>query len=120
MTDFPSPPPPPKWATYIQDRRPQFKMHSQRGHVRSAVGGGGYRGGSVRGGRVYEWDSQAESWTLLHDIPEGTRKSEHPFFLGTKGGPQDVEKMAASAERNRLRQIAHLQSRIDELSKGTA
>jgi hypothetical protein len=116
MTEFRKPPPPPKWATYINGRRPEFKMHAQWGHVRSAIGASyyGFRGG-VRGGRVYEWDAVKDDWTLIWDVPPGTLKKDHQFFLGTKDGPQDVEKMKRREEAQKKARIAALEAELERM-----
>ncbi len=113
-SELPPPPPPPRWATAIAGRRPEFKMHTTWGHVRAAVGGSfmGVRGG-VRGGNVYEWNGT--EWVLLYDIPPGTPKKDNPFFLGTKGGPQDVEKMKRREEAARKARIDPLRQELEEL-----
>lgn len=104
-------PPQPKWATEVHDRRPKFKLHKTYGQVRNAIGyGSGWYGGGVRGGRVYEWVDGA--WVLRWDIRRGTKKSEHEFFLGCDGGPQDVEKMAREAERRRRAEVERLEREL--------
>ena len=104
----PPPPPPPGWATEVEGRSPYFKMHTSWNHVRSAVGSSGGRG--VRGGTVLEWDGS--EWVVLVEIPPGTLKASHPFFLGTKGGPQDEEKETESVERRRRERVKALRSEL--------
>ena len=59
---------PPCWATYCYIRRPQFKVHSNRGHALNAVGMSvdGKRHYHARGGIIYQLvDNKWEEWGRL-------------------------------------------------------
>lgn len=54
------------WATYIPDRRPQFKMYAQRGHALSAFK---YRDNGI----LYTWDKKKEEWTEVYRLENDTK-----------------------------------------------
>lgn len=105
------PPAPPKYATDIPGRRVQFKTHRTLGHAKLAVGSGW--GDRVIGGKVYEW-AEGE-WMLIADIPLNSRKDAHDFFLGTDGGPQDVERKHQQAIKNLEFSLLHARERVEKI-----
>lgn len=78
--EFNPPPPPsiPPYATYIEDRRPQFKVHRTLGLAKSAVGAKIWKNG-MRGGIVYEL-KDGQTWVELFRVEPGTQKIDHPAF----------------------------------------
>jgi hypothetical protein len=65
-------PPKPKlgvFATYIEDRQPQFKVHTDRGKARSAVMYNIHRG--ARGGVIYQLVDG--DWKIYAVVPPGTK-----------------------------------------------
>lgn len=59
------PPLPPEWATLINDRVPQFKVHRLEGHARQAVNVRVTHG--PRGGIVYHL--QNGKWEVVERVP---------------------------------------------------
>lgn len=66
------PPTPPVWATYIEDRMPQFKTHNNRGQALNAVQYVFSQG--VRGGIIYRLVNEA--WQEWLDVPKGMKKKD--------------------------------------------
>lgn len=58
------------WATYIPDRRPNFKMHANRGHALNAFQ---YRSNAI----LYKWDEKKEEWVEVYRV-ENWKDNDHP------------------------------------------
>lgn len=67
-----TPPKPPIWATYIEDRKPPFKTHGDRGKAISAVKYVFSEG--VRGGIIYRLVN--EEWQEWLTVIPGTPKND--------------------------------------------
>lgn len=89
----------PRWATWVKDRSPQFKMHNTLGMAKNAISGRPLRRGGSRyaipgnsrsyesqleGGYVFEYVYDPElgdgSWVERWHVPEGAWKSEHDLW----------------------------------------
>jgi len=68
------------YLTVIPDRRPVQKVHRNIGQAKNAVS---YRDSFYTGIpcdiQVYEW--KRDHWTLLWDIPAGTKSSQMPWKI---------------------------------------
>lgn len=83
----------PRWATWIKERSPQFKMHNHLGLAKNALSGRPLRSAHSRnheypleGGYVYEWvaDEEGEGWVERFHIPRGAYKSDEPLWRFTE------------------------------------
>jgi hypothetical protein len=77
MVDFPpKPPPPPRYATRIDGRKPLFKHHRNLGQAKNAVG---YemQYNRARGGQIFEWFP--EGWVIQYDVKPGTPREDLPW-----------------------------------------
>lgn len=85
MTDFPDPPRPPEWATYIPHRttKGKFVVHNTQGHAKAAIANG-CEMSSYRSDRRNAEDMQllhwnGTEWVVEHLIPVGTRAKDLPW-----------------------------------------
>jgi len=85
----------PRWATWIAERNPQFKLHTTLGQAKNALSGrrGLGRYITIEGKREYE-HQVGEGWVYEYSTPEGGKgcwqerwyvppgvwKSEHPLW----------------------------------------
>ena len=67
----------PPYATYIPDRRPEFKLHANVGHAKNAFQ---YRSNAI----LYKWDTDIDEWIELARI-EGFRHRDVPCPIGCGG-----------------------------------
>jgi hypothetical protein len=73
----------PRWATYIPDRRPQFKMHTSKGLAKSALSiYADWGRGSLRVGVLYE--HVEGEWVERANIEPHTPKLNHPLWADTQ------------------------------------
>jgi hypothetical protein len=88
IDDYPTDGFPIPWATWIPDRRPEFKVHSDLGKAKNAIGmpipgavhilTNGTREQSIRGGVLYQLIKG--KWTVRAVVSPGTWKSEHMLY----------------------------------------
>lgn len=57
-------------------------------HKKVAVEGRSYPTyiGAVCGGQLYRWDTEANDWVLLYDVPMGTYQDELPWLAEELSG----------------------------------
>jgi hypothetical protein len=74
------------WATYVPDRRPQFKMYAQQNFAKNSMMHG-------RPGILYKWNEESEQWDQVHKVekrwPKMCERCGSPFKAspwGTRGG----------------------------------
>lgn len=58
------------WATYIEFRNPNFKLHANRGHALNAL-----KWDSTRGGILYRWNEATEEWIEVFRKKPNLKKS---------------------------------------------
>lgn len=93
IDDYPTDGFPIPWATWMPDRRPQFKVHSDLGKAKNAIGAalggesrfnpetGGYDH-PIRGGVLYQMIEG--KWIVRAVVQPGTYKSEHLLFTSPR------------------------------------
>jgi hypothetical protein len=88
----------PRWATWIKDRSPQFKLHNTLGMAKNALSSKYLPRGTTRrdaknrvewplaGGYVYEWvvDDLGEGWVERFRVMPGDFKADHPLWKFTE------------------------------------
>lgn len=60
----------PQWATWIDQRHPEFKMHTGLGHAKGAITNAGH-------GLLYRW--MEEQWICVAIVDKG-QASRHPML----------------------------------------
>ena len=65
----------PEWASYIEDRRPKFKMHANRGQALQAAA---YY---PRSTQIFRWDSDEGKWI---EVWNGVVRDQS--YMGRRGG----------------------------------
>lgn len=99
------------YLSVCPDRRPQQKVHTNLGHAKNAVA---YRDNWGRGladdCQIYEWHE--DSWSLLYDVPAGTRSRNMPWH--------DQEKLKVAESTARETKIKALEQRAAALLKEAA
>jgi hypothetical protein len=74
---FPPIPEVPRWATYIENRNPKFKIHKTKGHAVLALGCNPYDGRKTRAGVLYE---VVEGEWVERERTTGEPRREHRLF----------------------------------------
>ena len=64
------------YLTVIPDRTPREKVYTRLSHARAAISGRYYM---PRGAALYEWNEDANDWTLLFEVPPGERIARGQF-----------------------------------------
>jgi hypothetical protein len=74
---FPPIPEVPRWATYIENRQPPFKIHKTRSHAVLALGHNPYDGRKTRAGTLYE---AVDGEWVVREQTHGEPRREHRLF----------------------------------------
>lgn len=61
---YPTPPPPPRFATFIPGRSPQWKYYANIGHAKNAMYNGGGYGSHFYHAELWLYDGQTDKWVL--------------------------------------------------------
>lgn len=73
----PDPPAVPKYMTYLPSRSPQFKTHSNIGHVKNAIRGGrGHWRGDIM---LYAYELKDGKYEVMWEIPGNAKLEDLPW-----------------------------------------
>lgn len=78
-------PEPHTWATWLEERHPQFKTHRTLGTAKNAVTGKfSHRTSTLVGNcYIYRWDEDLGDWVEEYFIPHGATKEASPIHAVT-------------------------------------
>jgi hypothetical protein len=79
MSDLPNPHTYKPYMTEVKGRRPFRKIHTSIGHAKNALLMYGSVYNTIRGGKLYDWNTDTNEWSLLYDIPENSPESKIPW-----------------------------------------
>lgn len=99
MTEsMPVPPNPPEYMTWVQGRRPEYRLHKTLGHASNSVAGNtrSYRPGYkvhyfdpsydhdrnyeiTRDCAIYQWDENSRTWQEMFSVSAGTSWADRPW-----------------------------------------
>lgn len=82
LTEKPSPYPKfHPYLTIVPGRRPEQKTHTSLGHAKNAmlIPCGYTTGYIVRGGQIWEYDSEGGEWAMIYEVAPGTLESQVPW-----------------------------------------
>ena len=84
MTEQPPGPPKKLWASYIPDRKPQWKYHTNVGQAKSAIGirisDSGYGFRTKNNIMQIHKANDSGDWDLVWEIPYGIKKEDLPWL----------------------------------------
>jgi hypothetical protein len=99
------------YLSVCPDRSPRQKVHTNLGHAKNAVAYRDQWGHGLHAAcQIYEWKDN--EWSLLYDVPAGTRSNNMPWH--------DQEKLKAAEVTAKQTRIAALEQRAAALLKEAA